>query len=237
MRAQRVATVLLCAVLIAKCTRREVEAPLALPPAFYSSSPIVAQVVDSSSGQPIAAAVIAAIWRRIDPISGRWDGVFLALETTTDREGKFKVQAWGPRSSANAVLDRRDPELWVIARGYIVTVFDETGPAECLSSTRGDVLPFKLPPSQIVNARPRDFAREAQAGSRWTGGTLKLRRASSADELARSLSAANPRDPYAPVVQTPLPGYFGVWRAMWAELPGDVRRRVSDPPLTALGHE
>ena len=231
------AIAMVVAVASAACADREVKVG---GPELYSSQRLEARVMDSKNGAPVSNAVVVAVWRKISNYVGRWDGLYCWMETTTDRDGRFIIQMWGPRPAPPfAFLDRRDPEIWILKNGYIVGYFDNEGARRVMLPLGGEpsVTTFvKLPPNKIPGPRPEGYARGANAGSIWHGQALMLDPAGSAEEKARSLAVANPLDPYLPPNLYPIPLFWAEWEAAKSALPVELRKQVPFPPGTAVDY-
>lgn len=212
--------------------RRVVQSTVFSPniPAFYSSPEIRATVVDDESGQPVPDVVVLAIWRDINSISEGWEGYFRTYETRTDREGRFVIPRWGPRAPhVEAYLDSRDPELWLLRRGYLLGYADNGGEVDArIFATALPAVVGKEPPNGSVRLRRGQFSRPAEQPSAWNGRKLALRRVHHAAELARSLVAAHPAKPYNPAM-TRFPQFAEEWQRSWKDLPPSLRSQVSAP--------
>ncbi len=85
-------------------------------PVVWFSMPIHGQVLDVTTGKPIAGAIVAATWamRAIESNVG----VLAVEETTADRDGRFTVPGWGPRFWLTlGHLDSHQPHIWISAPG------------------------------------------------------------------------------------------------------------------------
>jgi hypothetical protein len=212
--------------------RRVVQSTVFSPhiPAFYTSQEIRVTVVDEESGRPVPDVAVLAIWRDINSISEGWEGYFRTYEMVTDAAGTFVVPRWGPRSPhVDAYLDVRDPELWLLRRGYLLGYADNAGALDAhVFATAMPVVAGKEPPNGSVRLRRGQFSRPADHGSVWNGRTLRLRRAHNVTELARALAAANPTKPYNPAM-TRFPQFAAEWQRSWEDLPPELRASVHAP--------
>jgi hypothetical protein len=216
----------------------------AYTPEFYTSHRIDAVVRDSSTGEPVADAVVLALWRQIDGHVERWgDRLFAVAEARTDENGRFTVNRWGPRhASPNAFIDKRSPELWVLRRGYLVAMFDETGrklPAVPLDHLHDSDVPIRyvtLPPNKEPSFVRGARARAPEAGSRWHGSVLLLDRAADPQALANSLAAANPFARELDRRLSPAPHYWREWRGAVEALAPEKRMIVPSPPYALVDY-
>ncbi len=202
-----------------------------LAPEFYTSEPITGRIVDSASTRPIAGACVVAIWRKVEARNEEWDGIFRSFATCSDSEGRFSIPRWGPRPVPGGdYLDRRDPELWVVKRGFAVSYFDNDGFRRPLGPLRPDD-PWqvvKLPPAKMPPHDRDSYMRSAAGSSRWNGKDLELEKPGVSD-IARSLAAANPGEPGMPKrIESPL--FWSEWSAARKVLPPELRSAVPDPP-------
>jgi hypothetical protein len=86
-------------------------------PAGEVRGPFRGQLIDAESGQPIAGAVILAIWETVapSPVGHGGQEIHDAREAISDRGGRFEI----PRLSAPAGrLDLQPPRLCPFAPGY-----------------------------------------------------------------------------------------------------------------------
>lgn len=208
-------------------------------PEFYSSERIDARVVDETTGNPVDGAVVVAVWRQVEVFIERWDGIYRLYETRTDSDGRFTIPRWGPRPlRSDACLDKRDPEIWVLKSGYRFGYFDNAGqqrpfvPLDVRGSAQREKVSIrfiKLPPNKMPHTGRGEYARTADGYCIWNGKILTLRRASSARELAASLAAANPLDPYLPRNPNLLPQFWSEWQKAHESLPVEWQPVVSHP--------
>ncbi len=209
-------------------------------PEFYTSDRIDATVVDAKTRQPLAGAVVVAVWRQVDVYVERWaDRLFGVAEVQTDAEGRFTIHRWGPRmASPQTFIDNRSPEFWVLKEGYLVGFFDNTGdrkpavPPETLADARVSVAYVTLPPNKIAPWTRGARARPADGSSLWNGRTLSLQRAESPPDLAASLAGANPFERELSRKLSPLPRYWEEWHRSRDTLPPDFQARVTFPPYS-----
>jgi hypothetical protein len=201
---------------------------------MYSSDAVHGSVVDAVTGRPIEGAVVVALWRKIRVTDGRWDGIFRSSEATTDAAGEFTIPRWGPRPvESGAYLDTRDPELWVLRRGYLLGYFDNEFSLEPkVFSTRAsqNQRVSKPSPQQTGRFTPGMYMRAADGGSAWNGKTLKLHATEAPAMTVRSLESAAPLDLYEAVaVQNQLPLFWAEWIAARDALDPAWRARVEQP--------
>lgn len=190
---------LIAALLLCSCGKQEGPPPvmpqLTARPQQYSAAGIHARVVDDRTADPIRGAVVLVLWRKIDAFRQTFGGVYVHHELVTDDDGTFEVPRWGPRTlSYDYYLDARDPEIWVMRRGYLLGYFDNTGALDPrVFQASGGVMAHtgisKAPPVHLLQTGPKQsYARAADSGSVWHGKTLALRRVDSPEEEARSLA-------------------------------------------------
>ena len=224
----------------AGCADREPAHVPALPraeerPASYSSDAIRARVVEAESGKPISGAAVVVLWRRVQMYAGRWDGIYILHERRTGDDGTFEVPRWGPRTLGyDAYLEKRDPEIWVLKRGYLLGYFDNSGPLDrrVFSEGSAPVLRVGKPaPGEMPPAPHGAYWRASHGGSIWNGRDLPLHRADSAAEEARALELAAPLEPYQPA-PVKLPLFWSEWDAARDALPAEAREIEKPLPLT-----
>lgn len=216
--------------LLTSCSRDEEHH--ALPPLdrpeFYTSETIDVRVVDGATGTSVAGAVVVANWRKIYKYTGRWGGLYTWFEGRTDTDGRLRVPRWGPRTlDHDYYLDARDPEIWILKRGYLLGYFDNVSMLDPKTlPRRGSV--GKQPPYEVFSEAQHRFSRAATAGSTWNDRPLAIQRATSLDELAGSLEAANPIEQFEPAPPR-LPLWWDEWSAALRQLPSEWEKRVSRP--------
>ncbi|HYR27602.1 MAG TPA: hypothetical protein VEU30_04010 [Thermoanaerobaculia bacterium] len=205
---------------------------------LYISERTDAQVVDAATGEPIANAAIVVVWRKISIYVERWEGIQFFSDISTGPDGRFTIERWGPRpGSAEAFLDRRDPEIWVLKAGYMAAYFDNEGASEPYDALPGDpplTHYVKLPPHAMPGWTRGAYARAATASSIWNGKTLPLKRGRDDRERGATLAAANPLDPYLPMTLTPIPNYWAEWHRCRDALSPPVRALVTFPPKSVV---
>ncbi|MGH7388781.1 MAG: hypothetical protein ACREM3_04900 [Candidatus Rokuibacteriota bacterium] len=82
----------------------------------YESGPYSGRVVDAETNQPLAGAVVLAVWRKSVPIGGHMPEEFVdAVEVTTDMNGEFKI----PRKEHTVIWGSMgEPRIIVFSPGY-----------------------------------------------------------------------------------------------------------------------
>jgi hypothetical protein len=91
-------------------------------PDTYSAGPTTGTVVDADSHEPIAGAVVIAIWQLEGGMHRDVIGTFRVAEDVTDGSGQYRIPAWGPLPRpANGVLDAYDPLIYVFKSGYSIS--------------------------------------------------------------------------------------------------------------------
>ncbi|HEX2831866.1 MAG TPA: carboxypeptidase-like regulatory domain-containing protein [Thermoanaerobaculia bacterium] len=137
-------------------------------PALYRSEAIHARVVDFDTGAPIEGAVVFARWSRLDAFTRRPVTAFHYYEAITDANGAFTIPAWGPRPlDYSHALDARDPELWVLKRGYLLGYYDNVNSIEPRAFASDAVFEF-------IGKTSPGTQRPENAGSIWNGRELRI---------------------------------------------------------------
>lgn len=93
-------------------------------PMFYFAQSIDAEIVDVDTGEPIEDVIVVAFWL----LDGGWEGgsnrgTVNVMETTSDANGKFHFDGWGPRKiphwfSWDARLKGDSPQILFYKNGY-----------------------------------------------------------------------------------------------------------------------
>ena len=127
----------------------------------YAAEPIDATVVDGTTGQPIAGALVIARWiARGDGGTHRPRdlGSVRVLETITAPDGRFHFDGWGPVAYAGkgTLLDE-DPLILVFKHGYQVS-----------HASNGQ---YGVPPTKDFRAHKSGPLRS----SLWNGETLSMK--------------------------------------------------------------
>lgn len=90
-------------------------------PSKYTAEPISGIVLNSTTGQPLAGAIVDVTWYSQDPDfhSPRRE-IFEIQEAVTDAEGHFTIPGWGPKKidRSGASFDVRQPEILIYKYGY-----------------------------------------------------------------------------------------------------------------------
>jgi hypothetical protein len=224
------------------CERKEHPAPavrrLTERPEFYSSAAFHARIVDDRTSEPIAGAVVVVLWRTVDAYRDTFGSVYLHDEMVTGPDGRIEFPRWGPRTlHYDYYLDARDPEIWVLKRGYLLGYFDNTGALDPKIFRSADALRrgriSKEPPRFVLQGPSATHARPAQGTSVWNDKHLSIHRASSAEEEARSLALTAPLDLYEPS-RVDLPLFFQEWTEARDALPADLRQSIEPPPRPSI---
>jgi hypothetical protein len=133
-------------------------------------------VVDAQTGAPIPNAVVQVSWYRYDRPFGpsaeeqtASDGKFVSVSAKTDTQGLFTLERPARRNGFFGA----DMYVWIVASGYIDTVFVETGhpgPLEDKTATdplRDTYWHRRMPVRVVVKLRPAEPVLEAalQRGS------------------------------------------------------------------------
>lgn len=100
--------------------------PAAVHALSYSAAAIEAWVVDAQTGAPIEGVNVVAHWQLAYGFEGGRGYEMKVMETTTDRDGRFAFQAWGPLVipeglPPEARLKKADPEIVMFKPGYDLT--------------------------------------------------------------------------------------------------------------------
>ena len=124
----------------------------------YSAKPITATVVDAETGQPLQGVNVVAHWVLHGPT---WQsaGDLELTEAETDREGKFHIPGWGPKTipadlPRGTRLGNSDPALVFFKSGYKVR------------HVGNELQPKRLRPEHDTPVRYSD----------WDGKVIKLER-------------------------------------------------------------
>jgi hypothetical protein len=90
----------------------------------WSSPEITGKVVDAASGKPIQGAIVVANWQ----LTTVWENYPLGQldieEVVSDRNGQFKIPAWGPKSASEGQLEKEEPHIRIYKPGYVPLIFD-----------------------------------------------------------------------------------------------------------------
>lgn len=238
-RSKQPACLLFAALLLCSCEKRERLPPvmqqLTTRPQQYSAAGMRARVVDDRTGGPIPDAVVLVLWRKIDTYRQTFGGVYAHHEVVTGDDGSFEVPRWGPRTlHYDYYLDARDPEIWVLKRGYLLGYFDNTGTVDPRVFRTGGVLDAtrisKAPPGTVPPVERQRYARGANGASVWHNRTLALHRASSPEEAARSLALTAPLDTHE-LSRIEMNRFWQEWTEARDALPEPSRKGLEEPPL------
>lgn len=89
---------------------------------LYTASPISGVVLDESTGQPVAGAVVEAVWYSQSPgyhSPGR--EIFEVQETVADAQGRYRLSGWKLKllTRVLASVDGAQPEVSAYKYGYL----------------------------------------------------------------------------------------------------------------------
>jgi len=84
---------------------------------IWYSEAFSGKVLDAND-KPIKGAVVLAAWRSREFLTGSFY-TFTVKEATTDQDGSFRIDGWGPRRATRlfSTLDGEQPVIWVVANG------------------------------------------------------------------------------------------------------------------------
>lgn len=87
---------------------------------IYFSEEITGTVVDWETGKPIEGVCVTAFWIPYYPApgSGGHKGVYMVYESVTDKEGRYRIPAWGPRPAPLFGSLDTAPNLYYFKKGY-----------------------------------------------------------------------------------------------------------------------
>ena len=181
--------------------------------------------------EPVSDAAVVVLWRKMSMRGYHAHGIYRVQETVTRSDGSFSMARWGPRPvDYDDYLDSRDPEVWILRRGYLVGYFDENGAVDPRPYVQGDRAGIPMSKDALDDFRSLGarHMRSAVARPRWNGKQLALYRAASPDQEARSLAIAAPLEQYDPI-PPPLPIFWREWHQARAALGGDWSSRIEQP--------
>jgi len=85
----------------------------------YSAQPTTGTVVDESTKEPVAGAVVVAEWILEGGMERSEVGTFKVAEVVSDKTGHFDIPGWGPEPvPREGVLDKFDPVIRILKPGY-----------------------------------------------------------------------------------------------------------------------
>jgi hypothetical protein len=150
----------------------------------YYAKPTAATVVDAETGEPLEGVNVVAHWAVLS-VTGRGAGDLELTEAVTDKDGKFYIPGWGPKSLDSDLprgsrLGKDAPALTFFKSGYLVR------------SVGNNLQPLHL-------SDPSDTGPSVRY-SDWEGKTIKLekfkgdleRYASAAERAPGSMNQAIP---------------------------------------------
>lgn len=88
---------------------------------FFRSEALSASVIDAETAEPISDAVVIAYWKLEKPrfFHGHDYKILERIETKTDRNGKFSLEAWGPKFVIPSWRMSGDsPYVYILKSGY-----------------------------------------------------------------------------------------------------------------------
>jgi hypothetical protein len=145
----------------------------------YYAKPTAATVVDAETGEPLEGVNVVAHWAVLS-VTGRGAGDLELTEAVTDKEGKFYIPGWGPKSLDSDLprgsrLGKDAPALTFFKSGYLVR------------SVGNNLQPLHL-------SDPSDTGPSVRY-SDWDGKTIKLKKnIGSLEQYASSVELAGSVD-------------------------------------------
>lgn len=98
--------------------------------AVWSSPEIVGRVL-TTDGKPVEQAVVVANWEITASMNGASLGQLALVEVSTDRDGYFRIPAWGPRFALRGSIRDNQPMVRIFKAGYVPLILpnaDIVGP-------------------------------------------------------------------------------------------------------------
>jgi len=143
----------------------------------YSAKAINARVVDAGTAMPLEGVHVVVEWSLVDGSGGKTGSLELR-EAVTDQNGRFQVDAWGPRTVSEDYLPGNrpgtrippeDPHFTLFKSGYQVLALGETASTEYLSdptwkgaSIRGSYWDGRTIELRMFRGDAREYANQAQ---------------------------------------------------------------------------
>ena len=89
---------------------------------FFRSDSLSASVTDLRTGGPIEGAVVVVVWKLRQPLMHGTDHQTLHVaHATTDSNGRFHIEAWGPKyAGVFWTMPAFSPEAYILKSGYTV---------------------------------------------------------------------------------------------------------------------
>lgn len=86
----------------------------------YWSDAISGRVTDEESKEPLEGVVVVAVWELVGGLEGASVlGAVQVLETSTDKDGAYRLPAWGPiKHAGRGVLEPEAPKVLFFKQGY-----------------------------------------------------------------------------------------------------------------------
>ena len=86
----------------------------------YSADAIEGHVIDKDTGRPLEGVSVVASWGLFYGTLGGRNAVgnLVILEAQTDKEGRFKIPAWGPKRVKDVAMKQETPDLLFFKSGY-----------------------------------------------------------------------------------------------------------------------
>lgn len=121
---------------------------------LYSSvwySPRIEARVAGPDGKPLAGAIVVASWTIEEWFSGAPLAQAALAEVVTDKDGRFRISAWGPRVVTGGSIRIDEPTVRVFHPGFVPAVIKNDEGVPMKSADR--IISFRLQ-NQTIALRP-----------------------------------------------------------------------------------
>lgn len=85
-------------------------------------SPQIDARVCTPAGEPVAGAIVVANWNIHGPLNGASQGQLALAEVISDDNGRFRIPAWGPRTSTKGGIRIDEPTIRIFKPGFVPLV-------------------------------------------------------------------------------------------------------------------
>ena len=130
---------------------------------YYAAEPIVGQVVEVATNEPIPGANIVVLWEITTGSHDHGEGLIEVKEAVTDAQGRYRIEGWGPvRNPWPGKMRAYQPIMFVFHPSFYPSILqnvDPVGPIQMGWAPQLAAMPFYWNGRVITLERALDKSR------------------------------------------------------------------------------